>query len=193
MTQDGSKEDRQTMSRKTYKTIETPSGSAEIRKAGARLAKVFYHLQVRQETIVGELAAGQEDRPGRLDIAGEVTVSIANNIVTNYGKNGITCNEIGTACMISGNTVTGRGPVVLGDAAQNGIQIAWGATALVQGNTVSGNNYTPSIGRPVVCCTIRPTASAPPVTPSSTTSAISAISGRAEATLTPAHSLTSQT
>ena len=69
MTQDGSKEDRQTMSRKTYKTIETPSGSGEIRKAGARLAKVFYHLQVRQETIVGELAAGQEDRPGRLDIA----------------------------------------------------------------------------------------------------------------------------
>jgi hypothetical protein len=75
MTQDGSKEDRQTMSRKTYKTIETPSGSGELRKAGAHLAKVFYHLQVRQETIVGELAAGQEDRPGRLDIAGEVTVS----------------------------------------------------------------------------------------------------------------------
>src|SRR3990172_6083043 len=96
MTQDGSKEDRQTMSRKTYKTIETPSGSGEIRKAGARLAKVFYHLQVRQETIVGELAAGQEDRPGRLDIAGEVTVSIANNIVTNYGKNGNTFKQKNT-------------------------------------------------------------------------------------------------
>ncbi len=63
------------MSSKTYKTIETPSGNGELRKAGAHLAKVFYYLQVRQETIVGELAAGQEDRPGRLDIAGEVTVS----------------------------------------------------------------------------------------------------------------------
>src|SRR3989304_5030035 len=63
------------MSKKTYKTIETPSGSGEIRKAGAHLAKVFYHLQVRQETIVGELAAGQEDRPGRLGIGGGGTVS----------------------------------------------------------------------------------------------------------------------
>jgi hypothetical protein len=48
LTQDGSKEDRQTMSRKTYKTIETPSGSGELRKAGAHLAKVFYHRKTRR-------------------------------------------------------------------------------------------------------------------------------------------------
>ena len=41
------------MSKKTYKTIETPSGSGEIRKAGAHLAKVFYHLQVRQAVVAG--------------------------------------------------------------------------------------------------------------------------------------------
>ncbi len=63
------------MSSKTYKTIETPSGSGELRKAGVHLAKVFYHLQVRQETTVGESVPGQEDRPAMLDIAGEVTVS----------------------------------------------------------------------------------------------------------------------
>lgn len=55
------------MSTPTYKTIETPSGSGELRVAGAHLAKVFYHLQVRQEIVVGE--------PGGLTITGEVTVS----------------------------------------------------------------------------------------------------------------------
>lgn len=68
MTQDGSKEDRQTMSRKTYKTIETPSGSGELRKAGAHLAKVFYHLQVRQETIVGDLLTLYLADGRRLDV-----------------------------------------------------------------------------------------------------------------------------
>jgi hypothetical protein len=63
------------MSSKTYKTIEISSGNGELRQAGAHLAKVFYHLQVRQETTVGESAPGQEDRPAMLDIAGEVTVS----------------------------------------------------------------------------------------------------------------------
>lgn len=59
------------MSPPTYKTIETPSGSGELRIAGAHLAKVFYHLQVRQEIVVGESAA----QPGGLTITGEVTVS----------------------------------------------------------------------------------------------------------------------
>ena len=59
------------MSTPAYKTIETPSGSGELRVAGAHLAKVFYHLQVRQETVVGESVAA----PGGLTITGEVTVS----------------------------------------------------------------------------------------------------------------------
>lgn len=63
------------MSNKTYKTLETRSGSGELRAAGAHLAKVFYHLQVRQEIIVGGSATSQADTPALLEIAGEVTVS----------------------------------------------------------------------------------------------------------------------
>jgi hypothetical protein len=63
------------MSNKTYKTLETPSGSGELRAGGAHLANVFYHLQVRQEIMVGQSAARQADTPALLEIAGEVTVS----------------------------------------------------------------------------------------------------------------------
>lgn len=63
------------MSAMTYKTIETPSGSGELRVAGAHLARVFYHLQVRQEIVVGEPASGPATPLNGLNITGEVTVS----------------------------------------------------------------------------------------------------------------------
>lgn len=63
------------MSTTTYKTLETPSGSGELRKAGKHLAKVFYHLQVRQEMPATESATGAEKAPGVFEIAGEVSVS----------------------------------------------------------------------------------------------------------------------
>src|SRR5207249_11031466 len=59
------------------------------------------------------------------------------------GTNGITANEPGTFVTLSGNTVTGRGPTFLGDAAQNGVQIGFGARGLVSGNTISLHNYVP--------------------------------------------------
>jgi parallel beta-helix repeat protein len=68
------------------------------------------------------------------------TVTIENNIISNYQKGGIICNEAGTTCIVTGNTVTGIGPTTL--IAQNGIQIGFGATATVENNTVSGNSYT---------------------------------------------------
>jgi hypothetical protein len=43
---------------------------------------------------------------------------------------------------VQDNTVTGLGPI--GFIAQNGIQISRGASAVVTGNTVSGNWYTPA-------------------------------------------------
>ena len=63
------------MNNRTYKTIETPSGSGVLRIAGAHLAKVFYHLQVSQEIVAGEAAPAQADPPARPSIIGEVTVS----------------------------------------------------------------------------------------------------------------------
>ncbi len=70
-------------------------------------------------------------------------VSTDGNTVDVYGKYGIACNELGSDCAISNNTVVGRGPVPLGDVAQNGIQIGSGAVGSIVGNTVSDNIYIP--------------------------------------------------
>jgi len=70
-------------------------------------------------------------------------VAIQQNMVDDYGKNGITANEPGTFVTVSNNMVTGRGATGLGDAAQNGVQIGFGARGLVSGNTISAHDYTP--------------------------------------------------
>ncbi|MEM3803417.1 MAG: right-handed parallel beta-helix repeat-containing protein [Conexivisphaerales archaeon] len=69
------------------------------------------------------------------------TVSITNNVVSDYQKNGITCNDSGSSCTISGNTVsmfTPAQPYI----APNGIQIALGAEGSVSGNTIDDNVCT---------------------------------------------------
>jgi hypothetical protein len=71
----------------------------------------------------------------------DLAVTISGNTVSNYQKNGITANG-SVAASITDNVVTGAGPVNY--IAQNGIQIGFGGTAFIQGNTVSGNDYTPA-------------------------------------------------
>ena len=70
-------------------------------------------------------------------------VMITHNQVDVYGKNGITANEPGTFVTVSDNTVMGRGATFLGDAAQNGVQIGFGARGLVSHNTITGHDYAP--------------------------------------------------
>ncbi len=72
----------------------------------------------------------------------DLAVTIDANYVSGYIKNGITASG-SVAAMITNNTVIGAGPVGVPLAAQNGIQIGFGATAVVTGNSVSGHNYTP--------------------------------------------------
>jgi hypothetical protein len=74
---------------------------------------------------------------------GSATGIISGNTFTNYQKGGIVANGEGTSVTISGNTVTGQGPVTY--IAQNGIQVGYGASATVSGNTVTGNSYSGSI------------------------------------------------
>jgi hypothetical protein len=75
------------------------------------------------------------------DTGSDLVVSIAGNVVSGYQKNGITANG-SVAATITGNTVTGDGPVT--HIAQNGIQVAFGATAVVRDNAATGNDYTPA-------------------------------------------------
>ena len=72
--------------------------------------------------------------------ATQVAVTISGNTVADYQKNGITANG-NVAAEITGNTVAGDGQIDY--IAQNGIQVGFGATALVRDNTVTGNWYTP--------------------------------------------------
>jgi nitrous oxidase accessory protein NosD len=77
-------------------------------------------------------------------LGGETSkVSIDDNSVHDYQKNGITGNETGTQITITGNVVTGLGPTT--GAAQNGIQIGYGAKGGVLRNTVTDNVWAPCV------------------------------------------------
>jgi len=72
----------------------------------------------------------------------EVDVTIRNNTVVEYLKNGITVNGELAVGQIYNNTVCGGGPLGVQHYAQNGIQIGYGATGTILRNTVTGNWYT---------------------------------------------------
>lgn len=97
---------------------------------------------IRQGTSGCQEGNGIEVRNLPFDDTGaDLVVSITNNVVSGYQKNGITANG-SVAATITDNQVTGDGPVA--HIAQNGIQVGFGATAAVRDNAVSGNDYTPA-------------------------------------------------
>lgn len=69
-----------------------------------------------------------------------VNVTVLNNNVHDYFKNGITVNCDLATGTIRDNTVMGRGDV--GYVAQNGIQFGYGATGVAMRNTVNSHWYT---------------------------------------------------
>jgi Ca2+-binding RTX toxin-like protein len=68
------------------------------------------------------------------------SISITNNHVDHFQKNGITV--FGANVTITGNVVTGSGEIDY--IAQNGIQVGDGATGTISGNTVTGIGYQPA-------------------------------------------------
>lgn len=64
-------------------------------------------------------------------------VTIGNSSLHDYQKNGITANELGTQVMVRHNVVTGLGTT--NGAAQNGIQIGFGAQGAIHQNTVTNH------------------------------------------------------
>ena len=71
--------------------------------------------------------------------AGSAAGEITGNTVSLYQKGGIAANGNATV-NVTNNTVTGLGPV--GFIAQNGIQLGYDATGIIEGDTVSGNYYS---------------------------------------------------
>src|SRR5208283_1813888 len=74
---------------------------------------------------------------------GSSHVIIAENRVDGYQKNGITANEVGTVVEILKNVVVGSGPTT--GAAQNGIQVGYGAQGKIRENFVTSNIWSPCI------------------------------------------------
>lgn len=68
--------------------------------------------------------------------------TLSGSTITRYQKNGVVVSGSHANVTVKNNTVTGNGPVNY--IAQNGIEIASGASASVTGNTVSGHFYTPA-------------------------------------------------
>ncbi len=108
---------------------------------------------ISHSTVLNEvLSAGLEGCQSGLGIfaqsgGGSSVVNINNNHVENYQKNGITGNELGTNVTITSNTVIGQGPTT--GAAENSIQIGFGATGSISKNTVGSDVWAPdNIGDP---------------------------------------------
>lgn len=81
-----------------------------------------------------------EETPGGTT-SGTAKGAIKGNILHSYQKGGITVRGAGASATIERNTLTGAGHVAY--IAQNGIQVSFGGSATVTGNTVSGHWYTP--------------------------------------------------
>ncbi|MGA9530242.1 MAG: right-handed parallel beta-helix repeat-containing protein [Terriglobales bacterium] len=69
------------------------------------------------------------------------TVTISYNIVSNFQKNGIMARETGVSVTISDNTVIGNGPWI--GAAENSIEVIYGATGTINANTVGADIWAP--------------------------------------------------
>jgi parallel beta-helix repeat protein len=66
-------------------------------------------------------------------------VSISSVHDTQYNKNGITCNGVGTTCTIKSATVTSTPTPA---TAQNAVQFGFGGGGSVKSSHISGNSYT---------------------------------------------------
>lgn len=74
---------------------------------------------------------------------GSSNVNVNNSTIQDFQKNGVTGNEVGTTLTVSNNSIVGRGST--GGAAENGVQIAFGAKGSVTSNIVADNIWAPDV------------------------------------------------
>lgn len=120
------------------------NASGEIRNAAVRNMKLAASLNGCQSGLGIFVQSGNE---------GTSHVEVEGNSVHDFQKNGITGNEEGTEVEIHDNGVTGIGPTT--GAAQNGIQVGFGATGRLDGNSVANLIWSPCIS--VSTCTAEAT------------------------------------
>lgn len=133
-------------------TVDGEAAGAQLSECSPGFAGIFYRaaagaIQLAHVTrIVQPAALGCQAVFGIFVQSGYGGPELNSNVtltavtVDDYGKNGITCNEAGTACTVVKSTITGLG--ASGVSVQNGIQVGFGAYARVTDNVVTGNVQT---------------------------------------------------
>ena len=99
------------------------------------------HVAVRNQ-VTGDTVNGCQAGKGIYieSSSGSSVVTVENSSVHNYSKNGITARYAGTTLTASGNYVQGSGVQLYPTgAAQNGIELAFGARGTITNNTVIDN------------------------------------------------------
>lgn len=95
---------------------------------------------LRNQILAPELVGCQDGLAIFVEANSPQPVSILTNSIRNYDKGGIVVDGPGPNATIKGNTVIGIGAT--DQIAQNGIQVAYGATATITSNNVADNIYT---------------------------------------------------
>lgn len=98
------------------------------------------HVVTRNQILRSDLT-GCQDGEG-IWIQNKGNVSVTNSSVHAFQKNGITANEQGAFATIAANTIEGQGPT--DGAAENGVQVGFGARATVQSNSIIDSIWSPA-------------------------------------------------
>ncbi len=136
----------------TLKNVTVNGSAAEnsFSGCGVDYVGVYYHdasgaltnVKVTDIELPQSLFGCQDGLGVYVDSDGSATsnVTMSDDSVTAYDKNGITCDDAGTTCSVTGSVVTGIGPTGL--IAQNGIQYYGAAAGTISTDTVSADSYT---------------------------------------------------
>jgi nitrous oxidase accessory protein NosD len=110
------------------------NASGEVRRVAVRNVKLSVTLNGCQSGSAILVQSGG---------GGTSVVDIEDSSIHDYQKNGITANEVGSQVRIEGNVVTGVGATT--GAAQNGIQIGFGAEGSITRNSVANHIWSPCV------------------------------------------------
>jgi len=137
----------------TVRNLTIDGTDADINACAPDLIGVFFrnasgelsHVAVRNAKLASNFSGCQSGSAILVQSGGgqSSVVDIAGSSIHAYQKNGITANEAGTDVTIEQNVVTGLGAT--SGAAQNGIQIGFGAAGTVRHNTVANHIWSPCV------------------------------------------------
>ena len=118
----------------TFIGILYKNASGDVKRVAVRNVKLSTSLNGCQSGLAILIQSGS---------GGMSVVDVADSSIHDYQKNGITADGNGTEVQIENNVVTGVGPTT--GAAQNGIQIGFGAGGSITKNTVANHIWLPCV------------------------------------------------